>query len=146
VVAFVVVFSGGLALIDMRRLDDARAGPGSEQNLDAALAHFGIALPDDASNVRCYSSPRPLLGEYAILVGFRTTPDGLTSFREATRLMTQDWSPRSLVTVDRRCGELEPKQLNLRVSDVPRPGTGRALDVDLSDPRHPFVLFQAVDV
>jgi hypothetical protein len=142
-VGVVVAVGSAVAAVAVRGApDDPRACPGSTQNLSIVLAHFGTALPSDAFDIRYYSVSQPLVGVYGIRVAFRTSDRGLTRFRASTGLISDVWQPISFPVVDVRCDGLELRQRNVRSSDSTGPGEGKAIDVDMTNPRRPLVLFQ----
>jgi hypothetical protein len=98
-------------------------------------------------------------GEYSLNVRFTTTKAGLASFLDASHLSrpsaaTQatagDW-PRYPVTTAAQgpCGLIPPDDQHMVYSqyppDSPMSGT-RSLAVDLSDPAHPVVWVEALDL
>ncbi len=128
---------------------DSRACRGSNVGLGEVTAHFGLALPGDATDVRFYSDVHPMFGEYTLSLRFTTTPSGLSTFlRDTAMTPVQGEEPRVDGAAPADCaGEAAGAAGQSCASDPDSmDGSQRSICVDLSDPQRPRVLVEAMDV
>lgn len=131
-------------------ITDSRACPGSNDELADVTNHFGLALPEDATDVQFYSNVNGLFGERALGLQFRTTRAGLEQFIGQAGFpapnSTDPGTSRMQPWPD-SCGLSWPQVTARRWRDAePVNGRLREVDVDDSDSEHPLVFCSAMDV
>jgi hypothetical protein len=133
---------------------------GNNVSLAAATSHFELVVPRDATHLTFTASVSSLQGEYDLSLRFTTTTAGLASFLDASRLSEPsatteltdgDWAAFPVSTEPQGpCGLNPPHDQHMVYSQDsptgPMGGSPRSVAVDLSDPAHPEVWVDAVDL
>lgn len=130
-------------------VEDDRACPGSNAELNKVLDRFALPLPPNATDVRFSSDVHPLFGEYTVELRFSAPPAEVSSFvAEAARgrepapdlASGQPSSP-----FPNACLGLESFTPDTVVNDHGPMTSSRSIAVDNRDPDHPMVYVIAMD-
>jgi hypothetical protein len=133
---------------------------GNNVSLADATSHFELVVPRDATHLTFTASVSSFQGEYDLSLRFTTTTGGLASFLDAshlsrpsatTKVTDGNWPPYPVSTVPQGpCGLTPPNDQRMIYSQDqpggPMGNSPRSVAVDLSDPTHPEVWVDALDL
>lgn len=153
VVLVVVIGVGVHALLtwDPRKpyVKDPRACPESNVSLDEVTAHFGLVIPEDATDVRFSSDLHPFFGEYNLDLSFQTTVGGLRTFLNSTDLPKPERDPYGPDVDGPSCGIRAASLHDLHdANDLAVPNGSVQLQVAVDGPgtATPRVVLSAMDL